>query len=492
MVKTAVIIAAGNGTRLKRMSGRLPKPLVRVAGVPLIERGMRSALKAGIESFVIGTGYQGERIRAYVDGIPDLADRVTWVHNPDYHRSNGGSVLTAREATPEDFALLMSDHLFDPEALARLLRAPRNPDECLLGVDRNLTGIFDMDDATKVRLTGDRIADIGKTLDAYDAVDTGMFVCAPALFDALTACAHPEEGCSLTDGVRRLAREGRMRYLDVEGAAWQDVDTPESLRHARRTLYRATRNPNDGIISRNLNRPISIQFTKVFIALGLTPNQVSFLTLLLGLLAAWSVSHGDYVHVALAGILFQLSSVLDGSDGEVAKLRMKGSKIGAWVDTFVDFFTYLAFWTGVTVGYYQRTQSPVVLPLGFLSLAVLMLTFSVLCFYLVNAGSGSLRKFASAFSGLAASDRGRHPVYRFLNRLSFAVRRDFFSFLLCIFALLNRLDWIFATLILGITMMTAAVVMSAGRLLRDSGAGVLNEEAVVKEEAQRERRKGVA
>jgi choline kinase/phosphatidylglycerophosphate synthase len=478
VVKTAVILAAGNGSRLRRVSGSLPKPLIRVAGVPLIERVMRTALKAGIESFVIVTGYESERIRAFVERIPDLNDRVTWVHNPDYHLPHGGSVLAAREAAPEDFALLMSDHLFEPEALSRLLRAPRRPDECLLGVDSNLAGIFDTDDATKVRLSGDRIADIGKSLEAFDAVDTGLFVCSPRLFDALAACASGGGGCSLSDGVRRLAREGRMSAVDIGQAAWQDVDTPEALRHAEGMLYRSTRKPTDGPVSRWLNRPISIQFSRAFIALGVTPNQISFLTLLLGLMAAWSISCGNYAHVAIAGLLFQLSSILDGSDGEVAKLRMTGSRKGEWIDTLVDCLTYLAFFTGVIVGHYQRTQSFAVLSVGFLSLAVTVLTASVMYFYLLNTGSGSLRKFATAFTEMA-SDRDRHPIYRLMNGLSFAVVRDFFSFLFCIFALFNRLDWIFAAMILGVGMLTCGVASSAGRLLRDSGVRALDEKAAM-------------
>jgi len=484
VVKTAVILAAGNGSRLRRISGSLPKPLVRVAGVSLIERVMRTALKAGIESFVIVTGYESERIRAHVERIPDLCDRVTWVHNPDYHLPNGVSVLAVREVVSEDFVLLMSDHLFEPEVLSRLLRAPRRPGECLLGVDRNLSDIFDMEDATKVCLKGDRIVDIGKSLEAFDGVDTGMFVCSPQIFEALLACVTDGQGCSLTDGVRRLAQEGRMTGVDVGQAAWQDVDTPEALRQARRMLYRSTRKPTDGLISRHLNRRISIQFSKAFIALGVTPNQVSFLTLLLGLMAAWSISYGDYAHVAVAGLLFQFSSILDGSDGEVAKLRMNGSRRGEWLDTLVDCLTYLAFFIGVTVGHYQRTQSFAVLPIGFLSLAVIALTLSIMYFYLMNTGSGSLRRYVAAFTEMA-SDRRRHPIYRLLSRLSFTTRRDFFSFTFCIFALLNHLDWIFAAMVLGIAMVTCAVALSAGRLLRDSGVQALQEKVAIEEGERR-------
>jgi hypothetical protein len=86
----------------------------------------------------------------------------------------------------------------------------------------------------------------------------------------------------------------------------------------------------------------------------------------------------------------------------------------------------------------------------------------------------------AAFKDMA-SDRRRHPIYKLMNRLTFLTRRDFFAFIFCIFALLNRLDWIFAGMILGIGMFTCAVVSSAGRLLRDSGVRALDEKAVAVE-----------
>ena len=93
------------------------------------------------------------------------------------------------------------------------------------------TRIFDLDDATKVRREGDRIVDIGKEIAEYDAFDTGMFLCSPALFDILES-VKKEGNCSLSDGMRMLGRNGRLRAFDIEDAAWQDVDTPEALAYA--------------------------------------------------------------------------------------------------------------------------------------------------------------------------------------------------------------------------------------------------------------------
>ncbi len=101
----------------------------------------------------------------------------------------------------------------------------------ILAVDAKLDRIFDLDDATKVRRDGDHIVDIGKQIAEYDAFDTGMFLCSPALFDILES-VKKEGNCSLSDGMRMLGIEGRLRAFDIEDAAWQDVDTPEALAYA--------------------------------------------------------------------------------------------------------------------------------------------------------------------------------------------------------------------------------------------------------------------
>jgi choline kinase len=123
---------------------------------------------------------------------------------------------------------MMSDHIFESETAAALLRQRVDEDGTILAVDRKLESIFDMDDATKVRCVGDYIIDIGKELTRFDAVDTGMFLCTPAIFTALER-ATVNGNCSLSDGMRLLATNRKLRAFDIGDAIWQDVDTPEAL-----------------------------------------------------------------------------------------------------------------------------------------------------------------------------------------------------------------------------------------------------------------------
>ena len=229
---TAVILAAGLGTRLNSVSGFLPKPLVRFEGIPLLQHVMSAAQQAGIDRFVIVVGHQGEMVRRWFAGSSLRATPVTWVDNSEYHKSNGISLLKARHAVDRPFLLLMSDHIFEPETAESLLRQRLAKNEVILGVDHKLDCIFDLDDATKVVRMGDYIIRLGKNLKTYDAIDTGMFLCAPAVFDALDV-AMKDGNCSLSDGMQYLASQRKLRAYDIENALWQDVDTPEMLEFAQ-------------------------------------------------------------------------------------------------------------------------------------------------------------------------------------------------------------------------------------------------------------------
>jgi choline kinase len=230
-INQCLILAAGNGSRLISASGGSPKPLVQVHGKSLLEHAILRAHEAGIDRFVIVVGYGADAIRRWFAERPLSGVSVIVVDNLEYHKDNGVSVLKARNQIHDPFLLLMADHLFEPRTARALLEEPLMQGEVILAVDPKLNRIFDLDDATKVRREGDRIVDIGKEIVEYDAFDTGMFLCSPAIFDILES-VKKEGNCSLSDGMRMLGRNGRLRAFDIEDGAWQDVDTPEALAYA--------------------------------------------------------------------------------------------------------------------------------------------------------------------------------------------------------------------------------------------------------------------
>jgi 1L-myo-inositol 1-phosphate cytidylyltransferase len=130
----------------------------------------------------------------------------------------------------------MGDHLFEGRLLETFVRQA-HPDMLNLAIDRKISAIFDLDDAMKVQTDGDRIAAIGKALATYDAIDTGMFVCPREIFQYL-ARARNDGGCSLADGVRLMAEDGKARVIDIGEAWWQDVDDSGMLAQAEELAAR--------------------------------------------------------------------------------------------------------------------------------------------------------------------------------------------------------------------------------------------------------------
>jgi choline kinase len=239
-VRRAVILAAGNGDRFHNSShdSKLLEPLL---GQPILLRTIAAAREAGVDRVTVVLGYQADRVRALAERAASPQLSLLFVVNPRWRLENGVSALAAREAVgDEPFALLMGDHLFDPDVLSRMLRLPLRNGESVLAVDAR-AGIpaSIAEEATKVRRAGSRIVAIGKDLRDYDAIDTGVFVCSPSLFGALEA-AQAAGDTTLSGGIRQLAARGLMRGFDIGGAQWCDIDTLSDLAAAESALAAGT------------------------------------------------------------------------------------------------------------------------------------------------------------------------------------------------------------------------------------------------------------
>jgi 1L-myo-inositol 1-phosphate cytidylyltransferase len=231
----AIILAAGRGERLVR-GKPYPKPLQLVRGVPLIVRVLRNLELAGVEEVGIVVGHLGDVLIDALSKVQfDLSLRFFWNHTPD--KPNGTSLLAAKEFVTGPTFLLMSDHLWSLDLIEHVWSYPLLDDEVVLGVDHKIDDCCDLDDATKVALRGERIVAIGKELTNYQALDTGVFRITPAVIEALERVEGPQ-GCQLSQGMGELASRGKLRAVDVQRAAWVDVDTPLAHAHAEQLLRR--------------------------------------------------------------------------------------------------------------------------------------------------------------------------------------------------------------------------------------------------------------
>lgn len=223
MITTAILLAAGEGSRLR--SAAPSKPLCHVGGRPLIEHAIAGLAEAGLTRVVVVLGYEAERIEAHL-AARHWPIAVETVRTRDHRLPNGVSVLAAEQALAgEDAVLAMCDHLVEPALYARVAQAGTGGG-ARLGIDRRITSdLVDLDDVTCVRTEGEAIAAIGKHLADYDAFDTGVFAIGPALFAALNSLPAP----SLTEGMRVLAAYGGALTVDCSDLDWIDVDDPAAL-----------------------------------------------------------------------------------------------------------------------------------------------------------------------------------------------------------------------------------------------------------------------
>jgi choline kinase len=164
-----------------------------------------------------------------------------FVINDRYTLKNGVSVLCARDHVGSEFVLTMADHILDDAIFVKVRDHHPPASGATLCVDYKVSQVFDLDDATKVLEEGGKIREISKSLRTYNCIDTGVFLCTPALMDALAAVLEELGDASLSEGITRLAAAGTMTVLDIGDAYWQDVDTPEMFAQAVSLLAKHTR-----------------------------------------------------------------------------------------------------------------------------------------------------------------------------------------------------------------------------------------------------------
>ncbi len=364
--EVALILAAGLGSRLRPQT-KAPKALTRVLGLTLAERVVCTLLETGVRRFLVTLGHEAETVRAH---FSDIARRrgvtIDFVEAEDWERGNGASALAAKKCTgAAPFFLVMVDHLFDPKIARALAADPPAPGEMRLAVDRDKDAIFDLDDVTRVKIDDGRIREIDKRLDDWDASDTGVMLCTSGLFEGLErAAAGNRHGLSC--GLRELACENRAKTVDVTGLPWLDVDTPEGLREAeRRLMHNQGRKTRDGPVARHLNRPVSRWLSRYLVRTAVTPNQLSLISWALSIIAAALMALGGYPALAAGGVLAQFASVVDGCDGEIARLKHSQSEFGGWLDAVLDRYADAFLLFGLTWHAFGSSGNHLPLLIGF-------------------------------------------------------------------------------------------------------------------------------
>lgn len=322
----AVILSAGYGRRLYPFTENKPKSLIKVAGKELLLRHIQLLNEQGIEEFVVVTNtmYE-EQIKNFVRRLPY---KVEVVVNPEPERGNASSLYCTRDKIRDTFVLVMADHVYDKVFVEEALRGK--------GIIVDELGRFiDTDESTKVMCVNGRVEDIGKDIDKWNCYDTGFFILDQDIFETLERLMEEKRVVEMSE----LVKEHRLECTHVSGLFWMDVDTPEDLERAKKIIIeKSVKGSGDGFVSRFINRKISVKITEAFID-RLTPMQATLISFMVGVIS----SGVALLFPPLGGIIYQISSILDGVDGEIARASLNTSRFGGWFDSILDRYVDFLF-----------------------------------------------------------------------------------------------------------------------------------------------------
>lgn len=383
---------------------------VKIAGVPLLKRVIHSAEKAGVQDFFIVAPQHGAGWRDILEEDWHSKARIHWME---------GTLPPLKFNEP--FFLLQGNVLFERKVLSELSK---------VALDGRVL--------VAVRVPARPRPDLDREKDSFAM--SGVALASPKLLDLVR-----ERGLALDDGLLALAYMGEAKCHDVEGLLCQAIDGPEALHEAETRLLGSLWLSTDGrIVDRFLNRKLSRIFTRLLIRFPVTPNQVTLVAFLIGLLAAWLFLTGGYWPSLLGVVLFQLSAIVDLVDGELARLKLMESRLGKWLDPNCDNLVHLAIIASIAVSRFRATGEQFVLYLG--GMAVLGVFISYLMAFSSLLLNEQTLSCAPDTGSLGAGSSARAALARRLEGLA---NRDFFSLSLFACFLLGQPIWFLEILAVG-------------------------------------------
>ncbi len=248
-----------------------------------------------------------------------------------------------------------------------ILKYKINNKSCLI-ISRTLSSLNNFNDATKVKVGVDKISDIGKSIKDSNGFDTGFFILNSDEFNSVNKLSVRKK-LSLSEVIQELVQQKKLYFIEVSEDSWFDIDTNQDLLNAKNYLLKnnLSSKTNVGSISRYINRPISQWITSKITDYPLTPNQISIAVFFISVFSGLTISIEGYFFLLLGALLAQLSSILDGCDGEIARLKFLESKFGGWFDQVLDRYSDLFILTGLTFHTYFIHKTLTVFFIGFIA-----------------------------------------------------------------------------------------------------------------------------
>lgn len=377
-------------------------PLLKVGTIPILLRVILSIRKAvGGQIIVCVNHSTGRDVRSALLHTRRLPDSVEWLEvSPDVPLPELIGHITARSWN-DQLMLVAGNSTYHPALFRRVEEWRGNP------------GAMELTNS-----------------------DQPIGICALYIDCAVSAASACKSSGPLFDQLHAgLIATQSVECRAVDSGLWHSILIPEDRIAAERKLDRWLIKPTDGIFAR-MNRRISVPISHVLARFQITPNMVSVFTLAVGIAAGAFYACGGYWNTLMGAVLSVGASILDGCDGEIARLKLLESDFGCWLETICDYLYYLLIFAGLTIGLARSSGKDIYLDWG-----AVLLAGAVMSILVTGVGRHWLAgRRPEQYLGIwqkKAETRKSNPILYIGRHTEFMIRRCFWPYALLVFALLD-------------------------------------------------------
>ncbi|MEQ9619316.1 MAG: CDP-alcohol phosphatidyltransferase family protein [Deltaproteobacteria bacterium] len=405
----AILVAAGTGIEEEKLSNHGETVF---GSLPQIKRLVITAQRAGIKNFTIITEKKDSPLKELLSGDKRIESDISW-------RSLG----TETELGSSPCLIIQSNLVTTPGALSNFMDSATKPGEILVLVDTSR-------DAWVKTGGGDDVADLFST----GGRAVGAFIASGKLLEKSIM-----DSMSIKTFVQELIGRDKVKYKEFSDTYWMRLSSEkESVKKAENMIFAHVGKTATGWISRSVNSKISLPTSRLLVKTPLTPNMISILINVIGVLCGVFYAIG---YPVVGALCMQAATILDRCDGEVARVKLMETKKGQWVDTISDQVTVLSFLLGVPIGYYLISKNPVAIILGAFNISVFIF-FVIWSFYFLAryTDSGSLVAYFEVDK--LVEEKNSSTIRRLIKFVRPMARRNFYSLGFLVVAIVGGYPWV--------------------------------------------------
>lgn len=323
-----------------------------VASIPLYKRTVLSACKAGIREFIIFGCNSKDEVKDSLSADTRINAEFKWYDLETDVHWNELINREIKEDTDEHFLVIKANVLFSHNVLD-YLSAPS---------PGNTIATIAIKDPAYLSPTDNTTSNDSVKSGIQDEVNGGIIAASHKIKDFIDPTNN---GPSLHGLIQKLSNKNLLNTVEAKECLYEEVNSQASLVLAEKRLYQSLGSDSDSpILDRHVIRKVSGFISKLSIKTPVTPNQITVLSLILGLLSGLFFAFGGYTFNIIAGFLYFSSVVFDQCDGEIARLKYMQSDYGNILDIICDTVVNAAIVIGITYSIYMTSDSGFMIALG--------------------------------------------------------------------------------------------------------------------------------